>query len=974
MMISTEDEPIFQIGSLVERNIDGVWFEAVVTGVTDSALFTFYSIQYTDDGNIELDVDEADMRQVISRKRESVTENPCQHDGDNIDKELITAMEHLSTEDAPITSRNLTFYSADDLNLRASRTLDGSRCSQNTSLSPPDCVTLATDRRRRWSFEASPLFKFRSPTPPIAFPSEILQRIREKRSSQENPRVLFPLAGRCELPSCRKMTIYRCRRCNHSFSCSKSCQKKVWLSGHREVCSGTPFVPLFTPPPAPPVAVAATSVSVQNDWMQDDPLTVTGTRIQPRAVTSSSSTGALDHLAHIDSSIFNDDFTKSVYNKTLECPQVQRPSALFNERATAPLTCVASTTTTTTTATTFPPSTSCTFNPLVTTAPLNRVPEESVESDTEEFSRKVNQFCEIFSRSPSEVSRVLKFYGSDEDAAVECLVRGESKTEEEVTEAINRQSRKRQAGNVHDVRPAAPAPPPAYSAGMTGIDENEGIEMKPTRSSVGVGGGTSEDWSHLYSFSEFEMDQDEPPPLIDVDNCHPPPPSSSPVIDGQGVGGGDCENWNDQQWWKYADKVSGTQSKDPDMITGRSDGSCNNSVDENDSRSNFVAPDGSKNLLYFIFNAESMAVSRPVTNRFNESTGQESAIIFEGAVYLGKRMVNMTVSCLLKTIDGRTAVEQINVEVEPRDSIEALQVGESGKSTQLSAEIAQAASVLYGDRLIDVDTALPNLYVVLSDTAKAEDELTDAHTLHVHELNLKLSEAIDLMVLHCEQEESGLASDEVFDAFSTREYLDQCFWAVARGVTEESDTRKRSGSEDLDVAMQKIAPPVEDSATTLAPHALGVALVKALLLHMRTGLLNPFSSNTNSFFHGNKSPSSKRKQSGASGNSEVTYMKYVLLAYQVRYKVDGETREIQSDRAERVDIRHQQLLTYEEKSDNLKEECFEKNVVDVDEELSVQELVDILMVDREAARAALLANNGDLNQAMEWLLSKLDYS
>jgi hypothetical protein len=93
------------------------------------------------------------------------------------------------------------------------------------------------------------------------------------------------------------------------------------------------------------------------------------------------------------------------------------------------------------------------------------------------------------------------------------------------------------------------------------------------------------------------------------------------------------------EWWNCVEENkpwSDMDLNDQDMVTeqGRSGvGSCDNSVDEQDSRSNYFAPVGSKNLLYFIQNPESMSLSRPLTSNVRKLDGYESAVIFDGNSY-----------------------------------------------------------------------------------------------------------------------------------------------------------------------------------------------------------------------------------------------------------------------------------------------------------------------------------------------------
>ena len=54
----------------------------------------------------------------------------------------------------------------------------------------------------------------------------------------------LPLASRCL--TCRKHSIWRCRRCNQAFYCSKRCQL-LGAATHKQECVEQPFQPLFQP-------------------------------------------------------------------------------------------------------------------------------------------------------------------------------------------------------------------------------------------------------------------------------------------------------------------------------------------------------------------------------------------------------------------------------------------------------------------------------------------------------------------------------------------------------------------------------------------------------------------------------------------------------------------------------------------------------------------------------------------------------
>jgi hypothetical protein len=133
------------------------------------------------------------------------------------------------------------------------------------------------------------------------------------------------------------------------------------------------------------------TVCVCIDWMMDDPLTVAGENNIPSftsKVTASTNLGSVDDINFYGiNKISGDHTTECVYNNNIKRELVS------SARATSPpiASVIAS-----------PSNTSCTtYNPLVNSAPLKKVPEEAAECDSEEFGRKVNQFCEVFSRSPS---------------------------------------------------------------------------------------------------------------------------------------------------------------------------------------------------------------------------------------------------------------------------------------------------------------------------------------------------------------------------------------------------------------------------------------------------------------------------------------------------------------------------------------------------------------------------------------------
>jgi hypothetical protein len=59
-------ENAFKEGSTVERNIDGVWFSAVIENV--DLMNKLYTIKYSDDGNVEDSVTADDLRLDASKK------------------------------------------------------------------------------------------------------------------------------------------------------------------------------------------------------------------------------------------------------------------------------------------------------------------------------------------------------------------------------------------------------------------------------------------------------------------------------------------------------------------------------------------------------------------------------------------------------------------------------------------------------------------------------------------------------------------------------------------------------------------------------------------------------------------------------------------------------------------------------------------------------------------------------------------
>ena len=120
----------------------------------------------------------------------------------------------------PIVPR--LFYSSDELSLLHPRHKKSNNYSE--SFNNPRKTSLI----RRWSFESSSLH------PPschstlnVALGEDEIKLQRQKRYAVEDLKHFFPLAARCANPLCRKLTIYRCQRCNKSFSCSIKCQREV---------------------------------------------------------------------------------------------------------------------------------------------------------------------------------------------------------------------------------------------------------------------------------------------------------------------------------------------------------------------------------------------------------------------------------------------------------------------------------------------------------------------------------------------------------------------------------------------------------------------------------------------------------------------------------------------------------------------------------------------------------------------------
>jgi hypothetical protein len=186
-------------------------------------------------------VDESDLRvHQISMNKPIETDNATQgFTGTNVNNS--NNMLELATSSSLLKS-----YSLDDLSLLP---LCATRIeSKQTPVSSSMSVSAVhhSTPRRRWSFDSSPLplsLLFHlppTPTPsapavavaasssPSATEEEVSQQIvRSERFATEDIHLFAPLAARCSLPSCRKLTLYRCHRCNLSFSCSLACQKKV---------------------------------------------------------------------------------------------------------------------------------------------------------------------------------------------------------------------------------------------------------------------------------------------------------------------------------------------------------------------------------------------------------------------------------------------------------------------------------------------------------------------------------------------------------------------------------------------------------------------------------------------------------------------------------------------------------------------------------------------------------------------------
>ena len=210
-----------------------VWFKGIVTGVTDTALFTFYSLRYTDDGKIEDDVDENDLRLCLSvancsddNDKQAITNTAMLEDG-------VEEQEQEEEEECPRACPVSVFYSADDLSLLSpTPPVMHSEEQSPSALLTPGAHPLSLARRRRWSFESSP-----APSPPAAVTAAAgtrsaaaLQQERQQRFDTEDPGFFIPLAARCANPACRRLTCYRCERCNQSYSCSVACQKQVSLA------------------------------------------------------------------------------------------------------------------------------------------------------------------------------------------------------------------------------------------------------------------------------------------------------------------------------------------------------------------------------------------------------------------------------------------------------------------------------------------------------------------------------------------------------------------------------------------------------------------------------------------------------------------------------------------------------------------------------------------------------------------------
>lgn len=328
-------------------------------------------------------------------------------------------------------------------------------------------------------------------------------------------------------------------------------------------------------------------------------------------------------------------------------------------------------------------------------------PEPGGDSEAE-FDRKVTQLSEAFCMPydgecyallcvlchnsvccvmMAEVGRVLRFYGHNEDAAVECLVMGGRKSEEEVLAEVSRIERiraiktKRQLEttesdggefahlNMRQLRekcrevgldctgkksllrsrlefyssPGAVKPSPGYSDAMVGIDEKEdsGGEVQMKSAGTVPAMRMCEDWSHLYSQinekTNFEDDVDEEdtsdmPPLIDSRLHRPNATAPSQTTSMGSVQDGHCDI-DDERFkcmWDSKPPINFYESQEKSFEFDTTPLSPSPPLCQEPDSSGFKA------LTYFLLNPECTGRDGPVATHVDPETGCMCAILFEG--------------------------------------------------------------------------------------------------------------------------------------------------------------------------------------------------------------------------------------------------------------------------------------------------------------------------------------------------------
>mmetsp|Transcript_18168 Transcript_18168/g.23911 ORF Transcript_18168/g.23911 Transcript_18168/m.23911 type:complete len:871 (+) Transcript_18168:95-2707(+) len=250
-------------GMRVEREIDGVWFPAIVVGSppptpkdeelldsvltnenADAAMPGLVNLVYLDDGNSEDNVPLHEVR--LAGGLEAVETEPVnlkQWDMKPSMKEIedirrmLDALPRLKKREQGTNNRRYSTGGISQLSplLEVEENSDaetGDEGGGSKSGSAKDKETSSVSGGSRDSRKTLPQRSKSFVEPAVLLRKQCKQGVFSPDFA--------PLAGLCSFPNCKKMTPYRCNRCRTTFFCSRSHQRQQWKT-HAPTC--WPYVP-----------------------------------------------------------------------------------------------------------------------------------------------------------------------------------------------------------------------------------------------------------------------------------------------------------------------------------------------------------------------------------------------------------------------------------------------------------------------------------------------------------------------------------------------------------------------------------------------------------------------------------------------------------------------------------------------------------------------------------------------------------